>query len=221
MLCICACGCKQSFEPSRATEWRIKTGKSKGYIRGHWVRGSRNRRWNGGESFTEGGYRLVRPPPGYVSSRSSGYVLEHRLVMEQRLGRSLTTDEVVHHVNGDRLDNRPDNLQLTDHREHRAMHDPNAGRRLPAKICPTCGREFLKRFNQRRDTFCSRACKRGVMPKGEHHHAAKLTVASVRDIRLRAASGESHQHIADAVGLERAAKTFAVNPGLMFVSLAL
>jgi hypothetical protein len=64
--------------------------------------------------------------PYYVTAHSPASPYrkrrEHRLVMEGILGRSLTPDEVVHHVNHIKGDNRPENLVIMSRREHIGLH---------------------------------------------------------------------------------------------------
>jgi len=50
--------------------------------------------------------------PGHSKAVAAGYVPEHILVAEKSLGRSLTADEDVRHINGDPHDNRPANLEI-------------------------------------------------------------------------------------------------------------
>lgn len=71
--------------------------------------------WKGGVTKTQQGYLQVMLPPDHpmASMRTmTGYVLQHRLVMAEHLGRQLGRYETVHHINGIVTDNRIENLQL-------------------------------------------------------------------------------------------------------------
>jgi hypothetical protein len=66
--------------------------------------------WKGGRRIVKGYVHLYCPDHPHTTKK--GYVAEHRLVMEQTLGRHLLPTEVVHHLNNDPQDNRPENLEV-------------------------------------------------------------------------------------------------------------
>lgn len=83
-------------------------------------------------------------------------VLLHRHVVEQQLGRKLLRSEQVHHRNGDRYDNRPENLEVLDAAAHQALHKQKHPR---VKSCAICGSEFTPPPTKRkRMEACSPAC---------------------------------------------------------------
>jgi hypothetical protein len=59
---------------------------------------------------------------------------EHRVVMERIVGRALSAHEVVHHINGDKSDNNPENLRIDTRASHNREH--GKGRLL---VCARCG----------------------------------------------------------------------------------
>jgi len=81
--------------------------------------------WKGGRYLRSDGYVAVkvplRDPYHPMASSHDGYILEHRLVMAQKLGRILRDSEIVHHINGNKSDNRIKNLELL---PHLAAHMP-------------------------------------------------------------------------------------------------
>lgn len=81
------------------------------------VSGEKNYFWKGGRVKRSNGYIHIHSP-NHPHKIKGNYVYEHRLVMEKKLGRFLEPWEIVHHVNGVKDDNRPENLELATHSEN-------------------------------------------------------------------------------------------------------
>jgi len=85
--------------------------------------GEASHAWKSGHTIDKRGYVLVYMPEHPKADRN--YVFEHRLIMEQMLGRYLETREEVHHKNGITTDNRIENLELMTKSEHSRFHRLN------------------------------------------------------------------------------------------------
>jgi len=78
--------------------------------------------WKGGRRIAnQSGYVYIYKPK-HPSCTKEGYVMEHRLKMEKKLGRYLKYSEIVHHRNGIKNDNRLCNLIVTDKKKHSKKH---------------------------------------------------------------------------------------------------
>lgn len=72
--------------------------------------GAKHPRWKNGR--IEGGRYIFILVPKHHSTPKTGYVLEHRIIAEKFIGRNITQQEEVHHINGNKHDNTPSNLYL-------------------------------------------------------------------------------------------------------------
>ena len=81
--------------------------------------GKKNPNYKFGRWIRKDGYVLILLRG---NKKQSKYILEHRLVMQKFLGRKLKRNEIVHHKNGNRSDNRIENLELLSNSEHTSLH---------------------------------------------------------------------------------------------------
>lgn len=117
-------GNKNSLGKRHSEEWKLQASER--------MSGENNPAWKGGRVYTAFGYIWVNTP-GHPNPSSKNYVFEHRLMMEQHLGRYLRREEVVHHINGVKDDNRIGNLMLfandSEHAIFEGRHGPGRKRR--------------------------------------------------------------------------------------------
>jgi hypothetical protein len=86
------------------------------------INGKNNPNWNGGRRTDKDGYILIHKP-NHPFCNKDGYVREHRLLMENKLGRYLEPKESVHHIDDGPSNNDIDNLKLFEtEAEHRKYH---------------------------------------------------------------------------------------------------
>lgn len=84
--------------------------------------GKNNHNWNGGRITNTHGYILINVKDRPNTYRN--YILEHRYIMEEHIGRFLDKNETVHHINGNKTDNRIENLELLTRSSHASLHSP-------------------------------------------------------------------------------------------------
>lgn len=119
---------------------------------------------------SQGKYTYVYDPKNPMSDYR-GRVLEHRYVMSEYLGRPLLGNELVHHKNGDKKDNRIVNLELMSRSQHTSSHNK---KEEVLFVCPICLLPFSKLKSRIRteNPTCSRSCaakkqiKEGNYPSG-------------------------------------------------------
>lgn len=122
--------------------------------------------WNIQKTVSKGDY-IYAVVPEHPKATKNHYVLMHRIIMENYLGRLLTEKEVVHHKDHNKKNNSIDNLELINRVAHIQLHSREHGRQMVKLICPWCKKEFvtekrkthLQKPSKYHCTCCSNSCR--------------------------------------------------------------
>ena len=111
--------------------------------------------WEIRKEVSKGEYKYAVVPE-HPKATKNNYVLLHRIVMENYLGRLLEDNEIVHHKDHNKKNNSIDNLELMNKEVHAYLHNKEKGRQMVKLICPWCKREFVR---DKRATHLSKPSK--------------------------------------------------------------
>lgn len=105
--------CNQSFSRYRGYQGKLTFCSRDCYL--DWQREHRR-----GISYVDG--RVMIRRPDHPAARATDYIARSRIIMEDIIGRYLGPDEVVHHINGNKTDDHPENLMVLSRSDHQRLH---------------------------------------------------------------------------------------------------
>lgn len=119
--------CNKEYVPTRMQRYHVRHNKTNRHFCSKKClcigrTGAGNPKWRGGKTESNDGYLYIYRP-NHPHANKDGCVFEHRLIMEQCLGRYLLPSESIHHIDGDKKNNLIDNLKLFETEgKHRSFH---------------------------------------------------------------------------------------------------
>ena len=163
---LCQCGCGQEtglYQFTNKKQGRIK-GEFARFIKGHTFRGEQSPHWKGGKTQKTEGYIQTTKLNEFKKRK---YTYEHIQIIERVLGKSLPSNSVVHHINGDKSDNRKANLVLC---ENLAYHNLLHARMNALKSCKNAKWRKCQFCGQYDDPKNLTQVKRSSGVRGTHYH---------------------------------------------------
>jgi hypothetical protein len=176
--CQCGCGQKTKLSPQNHTARGLIKGEPQKFIKGHSGNrnGENNSRWKGGRKLSSMGYVLIYMP-SHPRSDKKGYVLEHILIVEAVLGKSLPNGAMVHHHDSRRGNNGNRNLVVCqDDAYHQLIHKRT-------RAFQACGN-----VNWRKCNYCKKyddPKKLVITKKGSIYHSSCVRLSQRNQWRLK------------------------------------
>ncbi|MFH2074385.1 MAG: HNH endonuclease [Pseudomonadota bacterium] len=200
--------CDECGKAVYAQVWQLK--KSKNHFcsmpcqrafRSKNERGENNPLWKGDNHQYQGKDGYIRIRSDNHTKAANGYIKRATVAAENRIGRLLLPGEIVHHINGIKDDDRPENLEAMSRLDHNRHHGSlKKGKTIKIEhVCEQCGTKSMAYLSENR-RFCSRSCA-AIHNLPRLGKGAKLNPQSVMEIRRQAQNKIPQRKIAAMFGV--------------------